>query len=83
MGLQITGHYLDILGKGGVNKQASATVLKLLSSLQQFLTSLKIALSQGVEGTFSSGVHYWGEKYNLNMQVTMPEMLQHLGHVFQ
>lgn len=65
---EITGHYLDILGKGGVNKQASATVLKLLSSLQQFLTSLKIALSQGVEGTFSSGVHYWGEKYNLNMQ---------------
>jgi len=70
---QIVQHYLDLLGKGGVSGQAVSRLGNVLSSLVNFLTSLKASLSTQPFSSATNGTqsHCWGQKYSTTKQVSV------------
>ncbi|KAG0590671.1 hypothetical protein KC19_1G118100 [Ceratodon purpureus] len=79
---QIVQHYVDLLGKGGVSGQAVNRVGDVLSSLVNFLTSLKTSISTQPLGAATNGTrsHCWGQKYTASKQMGTTELRALHGH---
>lgn len=79
---QIIQHYVDLLGKGGVSGQAVNRVGDVLSSLVNFLTSLKTSLLTQPLSAATNGTqtHCWGQKYSTNKQEGTTELRALHGH---
>jgi len=70
---QIVQYYLDLLGRGGVSGQAVSRLGNVLSSLVNFLMSLRASLSTQPfsSATNCSQSHCWGQKYSTTKQVSV------------